>query len=326
MKIAIIGAGALGSSLAFNYAANKKKVNIWNRTAIGVEKLSELINQTNQKRASKNFLKYCKIKNSVEEVVQGSTTILLCINAQSIHFFLRKYSHVLQSKPVVFCSKGIDTETLLLQTEIGEKFLEKKQLAVLTGPGFSSDIIIQKPIALTLACINEKTGKTIQDLLSTPSIRTYLSSDIIGAQIGGSLKNVIAIACGITEARELGDSAKIAVMTRGFHEIKKIGLALGCELETLLGLSGLGDLALTCTSTQSRNLNYGKNLASKKPKNHQCTVEGRYTATAACKIADKFDLDIPIIRSVDQIIRGIKEIDFLIESLLSRPLRTEKDS
>ena len=326
MKIAIIGSGALGSSLAINYAANKKKVNIWNRTAISVEKLSDLNNQANQNRASKTFLKYCKIKNSVEEVVEGSSTILLCINAQSIHFFLRKYSHFLQSKPVVFCSKGIDTESLLLQTEIGEKFLEKKQLAVLTGPGFSSDIIIQKPIALTLACVNQKTGKTIQDLLSTPSIRTYLSSDVIGAQIGGSLKNVIAIACGITEARGLGDSAKIAVMTRGFNEIKKIGLALGCELETLLGLSGLGDLALTCTSTQSRNLTYGKNLASKKPKNHHYTVEGRYTATAACKIADKFDLDIPIIRSVDQIIRGIKGIDFLIESLLSRPLRTEKDS
>lgn len=325
MKIAIIGTGALGSSLAINYAANKKKVNIWNRTAINVSKLSDLNNRTNQKRPFINFLKYCNIKNSVEEVVQGSTTILLCINAQSVHIFLRKYSHFLQTKTVVFCSKGIDTKSLLLQTEIGEKFLEQNQLAVLTGPGFSADIISQRPIALTLACLNKKTGKTIQDLLSTPSIRTYLSSDIIGAQIGGSLKNVIAIACGITEARGLGDSAKIAVMTRGFNEIKKIGLALGCELETLIGLSGLGDLALTCTSTQSRNLNYGKNIASKKPTIHQYTVEGKYTATAACKIADKFDLDIPIIRSVDQIIRGIKGIDFLIESLLSRPLRTEKD-
>ena len=325
MTIAIIGTGALGSSLAINYAANKKKVNVWNRTAINVDKLYDLNEQTNQKRPYINFSKYCNIKNSVEEVVQGSKTILLCINAQSVNIFLREYSHFLRSKTVVFCSKGIDTKTLLLQTEIGEKFLKQRQLAVLTGPGFSADIISQKPIALTLACINEKMGKTIQDLLSTPSIRTYLSSDVIGAQIGGSLKNVIAIACGITEARGLGDSAKIAVMTRGFNEIKKIGLALGCELETLLGLSGLGDLALTCTSTQSRNLNYGKDLASKKPKNHQCTVEGRYTATAACKIADKFDLDIPIIRSVDQIIRGIKGIDFLIESLLSRPLRTEKD-
>ena len=325
MKIAIIGSGALGSSLAINYATNKKKVNIWNRTTINVEKLFDLNNQKNQTRPSINFLQYCNIKNSVEELVQGSTTVLLCINAQSVHFFLRKYSHFLRSKPVVFCSKGIDTKTLLLQTEIGENFLKQRKLAVLTGPGFSADIISQKPIALTLACINEKIGKTIQEQLSTPSIRTYLSSDVIGAQIGGSLKNVIAIACGITEARGLGDSAKIAVMTRGFNEIKKIGLALGCELETLLGLSGLGDLALTCNSTKSRNLNYGKNLASKKPKNHLWTVEGRDTATAACKIAEKFDLDIPIIRSVDQIIRGIKGIDFLIESLLSRPLRAERD-
>ena len=180
MKIGIIGTGALGSSLAINYAANKKKVNIWNRTAINVGKLSDLNNRTNQKRPFINFLKYCNIKNSVEEVVQGSTTVLLCINAQSVHVFLRKYSHFLRSKTVVFCSKGIDTKSLLLQTEIGEKFLEQKQLAVLTGPGFSADIISQKPIALTLACLNEKTGKTIQDLLSTPSIRTYLSSDIIG--------------------------------------------------------------------------------------------------------------------------------------------------
>ena len=325
MNIAIIGAGALGSALAINYSTNKKKVNIWNRTAIDIKKLLDLNNSSDQKEPFLDFLNYCDIKKSVEEVVKESTIILICIKAQSVRLFLRKYSHFFSSKPVIFCSKGIDTSSLLLQTEIGEKFLKRKQLAVLTGPGFSSDIMSQKPIALTLACKDKKLGKEIQRLLSTPSIRTYLSSDVIGAQIGGSLKNVIAIACGITEAKGLGDSAKIAVMTRGFNEIKKIGLALGGELETLVGLSGLGDLALTCTSIQSRNFTYGISLGSKKSNLNQSTIEGKDTASAACKIADKFGLDIPIIRSIDQIIRGIKGIDFLIESLLSRPLRTEKD-
>lgn len=212
---------------------------------------------------------------------------------------------------------------MLLQTEIGEKFLNKNQLGVLTGPGFASDIINQKPIALTLACKNKKIGKSIQGCLSTSSIRPYLSSDIVGAQVGGALKNVIAIACGITEAKGLGDSARVAVMTRGFSEIKEIGLALGCDLETLMGLSGLGDLTLTCSSMKSRNLNFGKNLVLQKSTKNYATVEGRETASAACHIAERFGLEIPIMKSVDLVIKGTIAIDEAINSLLSRPLRRE---
>ena len=323
MKISIIGGGALGSALALNYASNQKKVTVWNRTRKTTEEILEYKFYPNQKPSPTKCINFLETTNSIEEVVYDSNVILLCIKAQSVYQFLKKYSSYLISKTVVFCSKGIDSERLLFQTEIGEKFLNKNHLAVLTGPGFAADIMAEKPVALTLACQDKKIGNKIQNLISTSSIRPYLSSDIVGAQIGGSLKNVIAIACGITEAKGLGDSARIAVMTRGFTEIKKIGLALGCELETLMGLSGLGDLTLTCNSTQSRNFNYGKQLVYKKFHTKEQTIEGKYTATAACVLADKFGVDVPIMKSVNSTIKGKISIDNAINYLLSRPLGTE---
>ena len=296
MKISIIGGGALGSALALNYASNQKKVIVWNRTRKTTEEILEYKFSNNQRISSQKCIEYLETTNSIEDVVHDSNLILLCIKAQSVYQFLKKYSSFLISKTVVFCSKGIDSESLLFQTEIGDKFLNKSHLAVLTGPGFAADIMAEKPVALTLACQNKKIGNEIQNLISTSSIRPYLSSDIVGAQVGGSLKNVIAIACGITEAKGLGDSARIAVMTRGFTEIKKIGLVLGCELETLMGLSGLGDLTLTCSSTRSRNFNYGKQLACENFQTNEKTIEGKYTVAAACLLADQFGLDVPIMK------------------------------
>ena len=325
MKISIIGGGSLGSALAFNYCSNSKYVSIWNRTKITNQTLLDLSKLLNKKKSLRNSQKLFTITSSLEEAVHDANVVLLCIKAQSVFEFLNKYSSFLISKPIVFCSKGIDSKTLLFQTEIGEQFLNKNHFAVLTGPGFAKDIMAQKPIALTLACKDNEMGNSIQNFLSTPSIRPYLSSDIIGAQLGGSLKNVIAIACGITEAKGLGDSSRIAVMTRGFSEIRKIGLALGCNPETLMGLSGLGDLSLTCNSKLSRNFNYGKKLVSdvKNSRNTFDTIEGKETAAAACEIADKFSLDVPIIRLVNYVIKGTIEIDAAINSLLSRPLRKE---
>ena len=320
MKISIIGGGALGSALAFNYAFNQKKVCLWNRTTITTEELFQRHQPIN-----KNILDHLDIKQSIAETVKDSDAILICIKAQAVYNFLREYSSFLISKPVVFCSKGIDSENLLLQTELGEKTLKKTPLAVLTGPGFASDILAQKPIALTLACKDKETSNTIQALLSTSSIRPYLSSDIIGAQVGGALKNVIAIACGITEGKDLGVSARTAIMTRGFTEINKIGLALGCESETLIGLSGLGDLTLTCNSIRSRNFNYGKELALERLKKDNNTIEGKGTAAAAYQIANHFGLDVPIIKSVFSVIKGTIGIDEAITSLLSRPLKSEMD-
>ncbi len=323
MKISIIGGGALGSALALNYASNQKKVIVWNRTRKTTEEILEYKFSNNQRISSQKCIEYLETTNSIEDVVHDSNLILLCIKAQSVYQFLKKYSSFLISKTVVFCSKGIDSESLLFQTEIGDKFLNKSHLAVLTGPGFAADIMAEKPVALTLACQNKKIGNEIQNLISTSSIRPYLSSDIVGAQVGGSLKNVIAIACGITEAKGLGDSARIAVMTRGFTEIKKIGLVLGCELETLMGLSGLGDLTLTCSSTRSRNFNYGKQLACENFQTNEKTIEGKYTVAAACLLADQFGLDVPIMKSVNSTITGKISIDYAINYLLSRPLGKE---
>ena len=258
-------------------------------------------------------------------VVENSDVILLCIKAQSMFDFLAVNFNSFKNKPLVFCSKGIDTKYCLFQTEIAEKFLDKKLFSVLSGPGFASDIVREKPIALSLACKNVNLGKKVQHMISSPSIRIYLNNDLIGTQLGGALKNVIAIACGIADANELGEGAKSAIITRGFYEIRQIGKTFGCKIETLFGLSCLGDLTLTCNSKLSRNYNFGlkigKNL--KNNKHHKETIEGEKTANAAFLISEKYQLDLPIIKTVNKLI--IEDIDTkkAIKKLLERPLKKE---
>ncbi len=325
MKIGIIGSGQFGTSLAYNFSINLKEINLWNRTKINkniiIKTLNSLSNESLIDFLSPNF----KIRKSLLNVVENSDIILLCIKAQSLKNFLEENYSSFENKPLVFCSKGIDSETCLLQTQIGEKFLNKNNFLALSGPGFASDIIKQKPIALSLACEDEFLGKKVQKIISSPSIRIYLNNDLIGTQLGGSLKNVIAIACGIADSIELGESAKSAIITRGFFEMRQIGKALGCQDETLFGLSGLGDLALTCNSKLSRNYNFGvnfyKKIKSKKNKNE--TVEGKKTTNAAVLISKKYQLDLPIIQTVNDLINEKIEISKAIQHILERPLKNE---
>ena len=171
---------------------------------------------------------------------------------------------------------------------------------------------------------NQNLGKKVQNIISSPSIRIYLNNDLIGTQLGGALKNVIAIACGVADAKELGESAKSAIITRGFYEIRQIGKALGCQVETLFGLSGLGDLSLTCNSKLSRNYNFGINICKNiKKKNKKETIEGKKTANAAVLISKKYQLDLPIIQTVNDLINENIEISKAIQNLLERPLKNE---
>jgi len=325
LKIGIIGSGQFGSSLAYNFTNNLKEVNLWNRSNIKRGIIIDKLNSLNGGNLINQLSPNLKLSTSLPKVVKNSDVILLCIKAQSLFNFLRDNYKFFQNKPLVFCSKGIDSETCLFQTEIGAKFLNKKYFLVLSGPGFASDIIKQKPIALSLACGDENLGKKIQKTISSQNIRIYLNNDIIGTQVGGALKNVIAIACGIVDSKELGESAKSAIITRGFYEIRQIGNSLGCEIETLFGLSGLGDLSLTCNSKLSRNYNFGlkigKNLYKQKKKEE--TVEGEKTAKAAVLIAKKYRLDLPIIQTVSDLINKNIEITKAIQNLIERPLKKE---
>ena len=197
------------------------------------------------------------------------------------------------------------------------------QAAILTGPSFANDIARGLPTALTLACEQAELGIALQNQLTSKNIRLYRKQDVIGAELGGGLKNVIAIGCGAAIGAGLGESARAALMTRGFAEMRSFAAALGGHDTTLCGLSGFGDLSLTCMSEQSRNFRYGLQLGQERDFEENTTVEGKFTAQAALTKADKLGLDVPIIRSVSDLVTGKKDVETLLAALLARPQKEE---
>jgi len=195
--------------------------------------------------------------------------------------------------------------------------------SMLTGPSFAADIANSLPTALTLACSDPQDGAYLQSCLSTPTLRLYLSDDVIGAELGGALKNVIAIACGVCIGAGFGESARAAIVTRGFSEMRRIGATLGADPETLTGLSGFGDLALTCTSDASRNYRFGLAIGASEPFDTETTVEGAATAVSVTRLAEKHQLDLPICRVVADLSAGTITPKEALSTLLSRPLRKE---
>jgi len=228
----------------------------------------------------------------------------------------------------MICAKGIEQATGKLMTEVLAEELPSCRVAVLSGPGFAADVVRGLPTALTLACTDETLGKALAEAIGYRHFRLYWSDDITGVALGGALKNVLAIAAGIVEGRGLGASAHAALVTRGFAELRRLGAALGADPETLVGLSGLGDLLLTCGSPQSRNMRLGRalgqghGLADALTHLHS-TAEGVYTAASAVRQAAAHGVDVPIVAAVHAIIEGKLTIDAAIEALLSRPFRSE---
>ena len=234
-----------------------------------------------------------------------------------------------ESVPIVLCSKGIETKTLNLMSEIAEAITPNNTLAILSGPSFAIDVVNNKPTAVTLACKNLDIGKNIADSINLPTFRPYLSEDVIGAQIGGATKNVIAIAAGVVEGQNLGDSARAATIARGYTEINRLAVALGGKEETLSGLSGMGDLLLTCNSKTSRNFSLGIKLGqglsvNEATNNLSSVAEGMYSARAIDKLSNKLGVDMPITNAVNDLIEKNRSLDEIIDDLLSRPLKKEK--
>ena len=230
--------------------------------------------------------------------------------------------------PAVICCKGIEQESCALMSEVVAETLPGIPLAVLSGPTFAREVAEDKPTAVTLACANETLGKLLMETLSAPRFRIYRSSDAIGAQIGGAVKNVIAIACGVVEGRGLGDNARAALVTRGLAEITRLGLAKGAHAETLSGLSGLGDLTLTCNATQSRNFSVGLALGEGKTlaaalAGRASIAEGVSTASAVTELARRLAVEVPICTAVDGVLNHFADIDASIAGLLARPLKAE---
>jgi glycerol-3-phosphate dehydrogenase (NAD(P)+) len=230
--------------------------------------------------------------------------------------------------PIVICAKGIEQDTGALMSEIAAEVLTDTPVLVLSGPTFAAEVAAGLPAAVTLACQDDDLAVKVSDALAGPMFRIYRSDDLIGAQIGGAVKNVLAIGCGIVDGRGLGDNARAALITRGLSEIVRLGLAKGARTETLMGLCGIGDLVLTCNAMQSRNFSLGVALGRGEALANildarSSVAEGVFSAASVSGLARTLDVDMPLCLAVDGILNHFADIDATIEGLLSRPMKQE---
>lgn len=319
--IGILGAGAFGTALAVALARKGDPVTLWARDADHVAAMAAT--RRNDKRLPGVTLPDNIAISAGLDTVFAAETLLLAMPMQQMGGFLESYADALRGKALVSCAKGIDLATGLGPTALIARDCPGATSAILTGPSFAADIARGLPTALTLACPDAQRGAALQRALSTPVLRLYLSSDTAGAELGGALKNVIAIAAGVTIGAGLGDSARAALVTRGFAEMTRLAVALGARAETLAGLSGLGDLVLTCTSPQSRNFRYGQALGAGTDFDPTTTVEGAATARAATALAARLGVDMPITAMVAALVAREIPLQEAILALLARPLKQE---
>lgn len=260
------------------------------------------------------------IHAQIGEIAAGQA-LLLAMPMQALGEALDAWPEIDGRQPLVACCKGVDLTTLRGPVAVIEALRPGARAAILTGPSFAADIARGLPTALTLATTGE--GEALQELLSTPTLRLYRTDDVIGAELGGALKNVVAIAAGTVIGAGLGDSARAALMTRGYAEMVRLAEALGARAETLAGLSGFGDLVLTCTSVQSRNFRYGCALGKGEAFDPKVTVEGVATARAVVRLAEGKGINMPVTAMVNALALGRIALNDAIGQLMSRPLKQE---
>jgi len=316
----VLGAGAFGTALAISLAQNGP-VTLWARDADHAEHMN-----TSGENAQR--LPGCPLPDALTvtsdlSALPAGVPCLLAVPTQKLRGLLESHANILSNRPLIACCKGIELTTGLSPTRIIEATTSDAVAAVLTGPSFAADIARGLPTALTLACADADQGKVLQSQLSTPNLRLYRTTDVIGAELGGALKNVMAIGCGAVIGAGLGESARAALMTRGFAEMQRLAQALGADPDTLAGLSGFGDLTLTCSSDQSRNYRFGQSLGRKEPFDPSITVEGAATAQAAMKMAREAGIDAPVTHAVVALSTGQLQVDQVMDMLLSRPLKEE---
>ncbi len=327
--LGIIGGGAWGTALAIMAQTAGLDVIIWAREA-------EVAQAINQAHENTPFLPGVKLNPAIKATnhlsqAAGRQAPLVVTPAQHTRAVLEDLKPSLQPNTLIaMCSKGIEQGSHKFMSQVLAETLPSAQPAILSGPSFAAEVARNLPTAVTLAGKTLEAVEPLAEALKGPTFRPYLSDDMIGAQIGGAVKNVLAIACGIVEGRKLGMSAKAALMTRGFAEITRLGRALGAKPETLRGLSGLGDLILTCSSSLSRNMSLGLALGEGQTLDQilgarQSVTEGVYTASVVIEIATTHNIDMPICESVHMITNQGADIDQTISDLLNRPLRIEDD-
>jgi glycerol-3-phosphate dehydrogenase (NAD(P)+) len=320
MKIGIAGGGAFGTALGVALALDGNDVQLWARDAEAVATMQDA--RTNPKLPGVHLPQNISFSAELDPLF-ACDTILLAIPAQTLRDFLTTHADKLDGKYLVACCKGIDLTRMTGPASTIRDLVPTAIPAMLTGPSFAADIARGLPTALTLACADDELGAMLQTALSTTSLRIYRTTDVIGAELAGALKNVMAIASGIAIGAKLGESARAALITRGFPEMQRLALSLGAQPDTLAGLSGFGDLVLTCTSDQSRNYRYGLALGTATDFDQNTTVEGAATARAVRQLAQDLNIDMPICTVVADLTDGKTDVPAALNALLSRPLKEE---
>jgi glycerol-3-phosphate dehydrogenase (NAD(P)+) len=327
-EIAILGAGAWGTALALVARRAGRKAVLWARSP-------QLAANIAASHANPDYLPgvaldpAITVTSDLAAAVATADAVLLVVPAQAVRAIAGNLGSLLRPGiPVVICAKGIEIATGALLSEVLRDVLPHTPPAVLSGPTFASEVARELPTAVTLAAADKSLGRALVAALGSRRFRPYFSVDVVGAEVGGALKNVLAIACGIVEGRGLGDNARAALLTRGLAEIARFATALGAAPETLMGLSGLGDIALSCNSDTSRNLSLGIALGAghglAAARAGRRTVEGVHTAPAALARARAAGVELPICAAVDAVLHHFADIDSVIEGLLARPFRREE--
>ncbi len=318
MNIAVAGGGAFGTALAVALALDGKPVTLWARDATAVDVMRST--GMNPRLPDVILPDLVSVTHDLNDLF-AADIIMLATPAQTLRGFLETHAMALSGKALIACCKGIDLTTMTGPVATIQKAVPNAVAGILTGPSFAADIARGLPTALTLACADE--AETLQATLSTQTLRLYRTTDTIGAELGGALKNVIAIVCGVCMGAGLGESARAALITRGFAEMQRLAERLGADPDTLHGLSGFGDLALTCTSDQSRNYRLGHSIGSGTAFDKTTTVEGAATAQAVKQLAATLDIDLPICTVVADLTTDKTDVATALKSLLSRPLKEE---
>jgi glycerol-3-phosphate dehydrogenase (NAD(P)+) len=326
-RIGIVGGGAWGTALAVTARRAGREIVLWAREA-------EVVTAINQRHENPLFLPGIAIDPAIVATgdiaaAASADAVLLVVPAQHLRAVAGAIAPTLRpGAAVVICAKGVEEASGALMSEVAAAALSGARLAVLSGPTFAGEVARGLPTAVTLATVDQALGGALIAALGTRSFRPYLSADVVGAEIGGAVKNVLAIACGIVAGRRLGDNARAALITRGLAEMVRLAQAKGGRAETLMGLSGLGDLTLTCTALQSRNHSLGFALGEGTALDEilarrRSVAEGVSSAAAVTALARRLGVDMPIVAAVDAILHHGADIDGSIASLLARPFRGE---
>src|SRR3954447_15084588 len=323
MKLGIIGGGAWGTALAQVASANGETL-LW-----ALE--PDVVESINTCHENKVFLAGVALNPAIRATsdlrdLDACDAWLVVTPAQHMRAVLERAADC--DKPLVLCAKGIEERSGELLHHVAKQLCPNADVAVLSGPTFAHEVAKGLPTAVTLAADDPHLAQQLRDRIALPTFRIYVSDDVAGAEIGGAVKNVLAIACGVVEGRALGQNARAALIARGFAEMRRFGEACGAQRETLSGLSGLGDLVLTCSSTSSRNYSLGVGIGEGKPasellSNRKTVAEGAFTAPVLARLAREKGVDMPIVEAVDALVAGQANVDEVLDALLSRPPRAE---